>query len=69
MFLKDKKTGDLVEVLDLGELFDPSREKVPGRFHAGEEMGEPTSFFKTDLVFPSDESLPRCWMDPNYKLG
>ena len=68
MFLKEKKSGDLVEVLGLVDLFDPSREKVPGRFHAGEEMGEPATFFKTELVFPSDEPLPRCWLDPNYRM-
>ena len=40
---------------------------VPGRFHAGEEMQEPQDFAKSDLVFPSDEPLPRCWIDGSYK--
>ncbi|WP_456405685.1 acetyltransferase [Thiolapillus sp.] len=67
MFLKDTTSGDLVEVLSVSDLIDPFRATVPGRFHAGEEMGEPKSFVKTDLVFPSGEALPRCWVDPNYK--
>ncbi|WP_456377255.1 acetyltransferase [Thiolapillus sp.] len=67
MFLKEKKSGDLIEVLSISDLIDPFRNSIPGRFHAGEEMGEPKSFFKTELVFPSDEVLPRCWVDPNYK--
>ena len=59
MFLKDTKTGDLVEVLGVSDLIDPFRNSVPGRFHAGEEMGEPKSFFKTELVFPSEEPLAK----------
>ena len=67
MFLKDKNSGDLVEVLSVADLIDPCKETVPGRFHAGEEMGEPQTFSKADLLFPSGEALPRCWMDADYK--
>ncbi len=67
MFLKDKKSGDLVEVLSVADLIDPCKETVPGRFHAGEEMGEPQTFRKDGLLFPSGEELPRCWVDPDYK--
>ena len=67
MFLKDKKTNDLVEILSLKDLVDPFRNTLPGRFHAGEELGEPANFAKTDLLFPSDEDLPRCWIDPDYR--
>ena len=66
MFLKDKKSGDLVEVLDAVAMTDPNASAVQGRFHAGEEMPEPQSFAKADLVFPSNEALPVCWKDPNY---
>lgn len=69
MFLKDKKNGDLVEVLDMGALYDPNQASIKGRYHAGEEMPEATEFAKAELVFPSDETLPRCWMDVNYKAG
>jgi len=67
MYLKHAKSGDLVEVLDLEALFDPFKIDVTGRYHWGEEMQEPTSFAKRDLVFPSGEMLPRCWLDGRYR--
>lgn len=67
MYLKHKSNGDLVEVLDVRSLVDPVREKIAGRFHAGEEMQDPATFSKADLIFPSGENLPRCWVDPNYR--
>lgn len=67
MFLKHKKTGDMVEILDADALFDPCRPSVRGRFHVGEEMPEPALFDKSELLFPSDEKLPRCWLDPHYR--
>lgn len=67
MFLKDKKSGDLVEVLDLQSLIDPSTGAVRGRFHAGEEMPDSQEFSKANLSFPSGEVLPQCWINPNYK--
>jgi hypothetical protein len=67
MFLKDKQTGHLVEIIDLTALFDPHQLTVLGRIHAGEEMQDPTSFDKSDLIFPSGECLPRYWVDVHYK--
>jgi hypothetical protein len=67
MYLKHVPSGDLVEVLDLGLLFDPSKAEIRGRFHAGEELQEPADFSKSELVFPSGEQLPRCWLDLHYK--
>lgn len=67
MFLKERKTGELVEILDTTMLFDPFQHKVVGRYNAGEEMPDPKEFSKTDLVFCSNEYLPRCWMDPAYR--
>ena len=67
MFLKDKNSGNLVEILSISNLIDPFQSKVAGRFHAGEEMPDPANFDKADMVFPSDEPLPRCWVDPNYR--
>jgi hypothetical protein len=69
MYLKSIKNGDLVEVLELDALYDPNIASIRGRYHAGEEMPEPVEFAKSDLVFPSDEALPRCWVDVNYKAG
>jgi hypothetical protein len=69
MYLKHKPTSDLVEVLDMPTLIDPCRAQVSGRFHAGEELQEAELFDKGSLCFPSGESLPRCWLDADYKQG
>ncbi len=67
MYLRHTLSGDLVEILDVAALFDPFRSEVTGRLHAGEEMQDPVGFRKAELVFPSGEGLPRCWVDPNYR--
>ena len=67
MFLRDKASGDLVEVLDLSALFDPCQDSLTGRFHAGEEMQDNQAFSKATLAFPSGEGLPKCWSDPHYR--
>ncbi len=67
MYLKHKPSGDLVEILDVALLIDPCRGEVKGRFHAGEEMQDPENFSKSELVFPSGETLPQCWLDRHYK--
>ena len=67
MYLRNTHTGDLVEIIDLDALFDPCAERVRGRYHAGEEMQEPAEFGKSELVFPSGESLPACWTNPGYR--
>jgi hypothetical protein len=67
MFLRTRADGSIVEVLSLPQLFDPFAGSVQGRLHAGEELQEPEALVKTDLIFPSGESLPRCWMDPHYQ--
>jgi len=67
MFLKENKSGDMVEVLDVQALIDPLVDQVQGRFHAGEEMGEGRAFAKAGLSFPSGEALPQCWINPDYK--
>ena len=67
MFLKDTKTGDLVEVLDIVAMVDPCQRALKGRFHVGEELQDPALFGKDRLVFPSGEALPRCWRDASYR--
>lgn len=67
MFLKHAAKGELFEIMDLPALFDPFKDKVMGRFHAGEEMPDPEDMTKMDLVFPSGEALPQCWIDGSYK--
>ncbi|MFA7095687.1 MAG: acetyltransferase [Gammaproteobacteria bacterium] len=67
MYLRHKPSGDLVEVMDLAALFDPNKDAIVGRFHAGEELQDPAPFAKSDLIFPSGEALPRCWLDVHYR--
>lgn len=67
MYLKQTKSRDLVEVIDLNALFDPCESNITGRYHAGEEMQEEQTFVKTDLTFPSDEALPQCWINKDYR--
>jgi len=67
MYLKHTPTGDLVEVLDMKSLVDPGKDKLAGRFHAGEELQDPATFAKAELIFPSGENLPRCWLDAHYR--
>lgn len=67
MFLKYKPTGDLVEVITLDTLFDPCTIEIVARSHVGEEMQEPENYRKSELVFPSEEPLPRCWVDAHYR--
>lgn len=67
MFMKVKENKDLVEVLSMKDLFDPFVKDVLGRYQHGEEMQEPEKFAKTNLMFPSNEALPRCWIDPHYR--
>jgi len=67
MFLKEKSSNDLVEVLEPKELFDPFSNDLTGRYQHGEEPQDPASFRKADLVFPSGEPLPRCWIDAHYR--
>lgn len=67
MFLRQHSTGDLVEVLSLDDLINPNHGELAGRYNAGEEQQEPEMFSKSDLRFPSGESLPRCWLDAHYR--
>lgn len=69
MFLKvqDDTGFGIVEVLDLKGLFDPFVSVVKERLHGGEELQDAQDYLKSDLTFPSGESLPHCWCDPEYQ--
>lgn len=68
MFLQRKFDQDIIEVLDLSKLFDPCLDKFLGRSHCGEEMQEPQMYSKKEMVFPSGEKLPICWLEADYRL-
>lgn len=67
MFLHNKQKDVLVEVLDLVALIDPSKKEISGQVQSGQEEQDPEPSLKADLIFPSGESLPRCWVDADYR--
>jgi len=67
MFLTDKRSGHLVEVLDLHELMDPMKDTFKGRYNWGQELPDPERFSKADVRFESGEELPQCWVDVHYR--
>ena len=69
MFVKEKQSGDLIRVEDPQQLASPLADTVNGRRQAGEEEQDHQSFPKHGLVFPSGETLPRCWTDPDYQTN
>lgn len=68
MLLHNKQSGTIIEILDLQALINPVQSEIPGRVQDGQEEQDPAQFPKQDLVFPSGESLPKCWIDANYQL-
>jgi hypothetical protein len=67
MLLQKKENGTLVEIIDIQEIISPNQTEVMVRVQAGEEEQDPESIQKQGLVFPSGESLPRCWIDAEYQ--
>jgi hypothetical protein len=67
MFLMDKESSSLIEITDIETLVDPSQGGVSAKMHAGEELQDEEKFSKSNLIFPSGESLPLCWVDSNYR--
>lgn len=69
MLLHDKKKDALVEVLDLIALIDPNQSEISGQVQSGQEEQDPEPSSKADLIFPSGESLPQCWVDADYRTS
>ena len=67
MLLQKKENGTLIEIQDLIGTIDPNQMELMGRVQSGEEEQEPELVQKQNLIFPSGESLPRCWIDPDYR--
>lgn len=68
MFVKDSQDQTLIKVLNPDQLFDPLQNQIEGQQQAGEEEQPPQTFSKSRLQFPSGESLPQCWTNPDYQL-
>jgi hypothetical protein len=67
MFLQIKNTHDLVKIVDIQELINPNINTVHAQNQEGQEEQDIDAFKKANLVFPSGENLPRCWLDANYR--
>ncbi len=67
MFLQHASQKTLIEILNIEDLYNPYRQEILGRCHAGEELQDPEFFMKSELVFLSGETLPRCWQDAHYR--
>lgn len=67
MFMKHKQTGDMIKVMSVEELFEPTNDSVTGVLQSGEDEQQQESFKKELLIFPSGEQLPLCWTDSEYR--
>ena len=67
MFLAERTSGHMVEVLSLHDLFNLYQQEIVGRYHCGEEVQDAETFRKSNLLFLSGEELPGCWTDPHYR--
>lgn len=67
MLLQLKNSGELVKIVDVQELVNPNTDTIQAKEQKGEEEQPLNSYKKENLVFPSGESLPRCWLDANYR--
>ena len=67
MFLQIKDSRDLVKIVDVQELFDPNIETVHAQDQQGQEEQETDIYKKEELVFPSGEKLPLCWLNAHYR--
>jgi hypothetical protein len=67
MLLQNTENGTLVEVLDIQEVIGPSHAEIMIQVQSGQEEQDPELISKQNLVFPSGESLPRCWIDADYQ--
>ena len=67
MFLQIKDSRDLVKRVDIQELLDPTIKTVHAQEQEGQEEQETDIYQKVELVFPSGEKLPRCWLDAHYR--
>jgi hypothetical protein len=67
VLLQKRENGTLVEILDIQQVISPNQAEVMVQVQAGEEEQDPEPVQKTNLVFPSGEKLPRCWLDAEYQ--
>jgi hypothetical protein len=67
MLLQNKRTGNLIKVMDTTTLVNPVEKTISGKAQEGQEEQAPEEIAKDDLIFPSGENLPLCWLDADYR--
>jgi len=67
MFLKNRLNGHMLEIVNVEELFSLYESSVTGVDQVGEEAQDPEKYAKVNLTFLSDEELPNCWVNPEYR--
>lgn len=67
MLLHNKKNNSLVKINDFEALINPAKGEVVAQSQSGEEEQDPEPMQKQNLIFPSGENLPRCWVDADYR--
>ncbi|OAN11081.1 acetyltransferase [Photobacterium jeanii] len=68
MFLKETRSGDLVDVIDMSSLTNPFNQQVTVQYQSGEDLADPVAIDKQQLAFPSGEQLPECWLNGYYRI-
>ncbi len=67
MLLKNKQDGALIRIEDTRQLMNPLQSTIEGYIQEGQEEQPLEEFAKEELIFPSGEALPNCWLDANYQ--
>ncbi len=67
MLLHNKKNNSLVKINDFEALINPAKDEVVAQSQSGQEEQDPEPMQKQNLIFPSGENLPRCWVDADYR--
>jgi len=67
MYLKHAPSEELVEVIDLQDVVNPFSSSVLVRSYRNDKQQRAERLPKHELVFPSGESLPKCWTQSTHQ--
>ena len=62
VYLKHVPSSELVEVIDLQDVINPASTTVLARSYRNDMQQRAERYPKIELVFPSGEALPACWI-------
>jgi len=69
MFLRQMTSSELIEAIDVMSIVNPSCSTFVARTYLNDEMADVKRYNKQEMMFPSGEPLPRCWLEPGYRGG